>query len=118
MFCSFMVGCDPQTDYKMLVNNRSYYEIQINQKVIISPGNEKPIYEYHGMGGPGSNDKCEAGPGGIGAININIPSNPELKVVKDLSDMNNWTYSKEGNGWKGYKARCYTTITNADIVPK
>jgi hypothetical protein len=114
-----LAGCDPQTNYKMVVQNASEYEILIQPgNHQIASGNEKAIYEYHGIGGPGSNGKCELGIGGIGTATTEIPSHPELKITLNISNMDNWTYSREGNGMKGYNVQCRIQITDADIVPK
>jgi len=113
----YLVSCDPQTDYKMIVQNKSSHEITVNQKYKIASGNEAAIYEYLGVGGPGSNSKCEL-PLGDGVISAEVTSRTDLKININLADMNNWTYSKTKDGWKGHKARCITTIADADIVAK
>lgn len=51
-------------------------------------------------------------------ISVEVTSCADLKINKNLADMNNWTYSKAKDGWKGHKARCVTTMADADIVAK
>lgn len=119
LFVSFFSSCDPHNEYKMFVKNETTYSINVKPKeVIITPNNIGLIYEYFGMGGPGSNGYCEIGPGNVGTITIEIQSHPELQVIKNLSDKNSWLYTNSGNGRKGYKVECVAVIKQSDIVPK
>jgi hypothetical protein len=103
----------------MIIKNEASYTISIKYRdIVIAPGHTGTVYEYHGQGGPGSNGYCEAGPGNIGTITAEVQSHPELELKKNLSDMNNWSYTKKGNGRKGFKIQCFCIIKDADIVPK
>ncbi len=112
-------SCDPHNEYRMLVKNETNYSININpQGIIVNPNSQAIVYEYFGMGGPGSNGYCEIGPGNIGNIEAEVQTHPELVVRKKLSSMDNWVYTKQGNSRKGYRVQCMAVINNSDIIPK
>lgn len=118
LFTILLSSCDPHNEYKMFVKNESRYSLNVKPKdVVVAPGNSGTVYEYFGVGGPGSNGYCEVGPGNVGTIITEVQSHPELKANKNLSNKDSWVYTKSGNGRKGYKIHCTAIIKDTDIIP-
>ncbi|SDE26701.1 hypothetical protein [Niabella drilacis] len=88
---------------------RESYTIEANHEAIIVnlTSRSGPMYA--------SSENCVLSK--YDSVSIIVPGDDDVRVVKDLTSSDSWTFSKNSN-INGIDVECRATITNADIVPK
>ena len=110
-----LVSCDPNNNYRMVVQNNTAYTLLIMPDSHVLPANGAAVlYQHDGLGGPGTNGTC-VGSIMFDSITATVPADSSLRVTLNLNDENVWFYSKEGSTAKGFKTECRATISNEDI---
>lgn len=124
IFILSLIGCDPVSDFRKIVENKSEYKIAIigyyrgqpgqpYDTVYVDAHEEVRLRDAAGEGGLGGPPGCVSV---IDSQVCKVFDRPDLIVSKDLNNSDNWTSTTSGSKKKGYSKKCVAIITDADIV--
>lgn len=121
------IGCSKTNISKKVIQNKSSQIIKVIKTSKIVDNKEVLIIEPNGEAIIENFSSSRSGPEYLNAENctsfytwylsIEVNNNPSLKVTKDVSDSNNWTY-KRSSSFNEVNVECRLIIKDSDIVPK
>ncbi|SDE26620.1 hypothetical protein [Niabella drilacis] len=120
MLLLFLSACDPSSEFRKTVDNKSNYNLLIYEyhnpgsKTLVKSGEKKVIASGSYMG-TNNVKSCVA----VGdSVICEVEGKDGLKVSKDFNNDNDWSTSSSGNNSKGYRSECNMVISNNDIMPE